>query len=87
MKKLTLYSAILFAMGASAAAQAATVVTGGRCTQKQISNKLTSCETSTFTNSAGQTGYKCTCTDKYVVVGPDRNPAIRSELTPSAQPR
>ncbi len=54
----------------SVAAQAATVVTGGRCTEKQKSNKLTTCETSEFTNSAGQTGYKCTCTDKLVRQNP-----------------
>lgn len=58
-------------------AQAATVVTGGRCTEKQKSNKLTSCETSEFTNSAGQTGYKCTCTDKLV-----RAPGLDQGVTP-----
>jgi hypothetical protein len=87
MKKFVLYTAALFAIGTSTFVQAATVVTGGRCTERQKSNKLTSCETSTFTNSAGQTGYKCTCTDKFVVVAPDRNPSIRAQAAPSAQVR
>ncbi len=77
MNKLMLYSAALFAIGASTAVQAATVVTGGRCTQKQLSNKHTSCETSTFTNKAGQTGYKCTCTDRRVGIAPDRGIEVR----------
>jgi hypothetical protein len=78
MNKFMLYSAALFAIGTSTVVQAATVVTGGRCTERQKSNKLTSCETSTFTNNAGQTGYKCTCTDKFVVLSPDRDPSVRS---------
>jgi hypothetical protein len=66
-------SAFLVVAVMTMTAQAATVVTGGRCTDKQMNNKLTTCETSTFTNSAGQTGYKCTCTDKLVTTGPGRD--------------
>lgn len=61
----------------SATAHAATVVTGGRCTQKQKDNKLTSCETSEFTNKAGQTGYKCTCTDRKVTLNPGVDPGLK----------
>jgi hypothetical protein len=66
--------------------KAATVVTGGRCTEKQKSTKLTSCETSEFTNNAGQTGYKCTCTDKIVRANPALDQgatAIDPSVTPS----
>lgn len=61
----------------SATAHAATVVTGGRCTQKQMDNKLTSCATSEFTNKAGQTGYKCTCSDRKVSLNPGVDPGVK----------
>lgn len=79
MKTLSIASSAFLALTMLAvSAQAATVVTGGRCTEKQKSNKLTSCETSEFTNNAGQTGYKCTCTDKLVRA----NPSIDQGVTP-----
>ena len=46
-------------------------------TQKQKDNKLTSCETSEFTNKAGQTGYKCTCTDRKVTLNPGVDPGLK----------
>lgn len=87
MNARILRTAILVALGLSATAQAATVVTGGRCTQKQMSNKLTKCETSSFTNTAGQTGYKCTCTDRMVVLNPDRAGDVRAQHAPDARVR
>lgn len=87
MNRLIFRSAAVFAIGISATAYAGTVVTGGRCTQTQMANKLTKCETSSFTNSAGQTGYKCTCTDKFVALNPDRVENIRERSVPDVQPR
>lgn len=78
MKRFASISAAIFAVVMiSATAQAATVVTGGACTQKQKDNKLTSCETSEFTNKAGQTGYKCTCTDRKITLNPNVDPSVK----------
>ncbi len=90
MKKFSVLSSTFLVLTMfSVGAHAATVVTGGKCTQKQMNNKLTSCETSEFTNSAGQTGYKCTCADKMVVKNPDLDSALtpdRSPITPASPP-
>lgn len=79
-------AAIVTVLMVSTTAQAATVVTGGACTQKQKANRLTSCETSEFTNKAGQTGYKCTCTDLKVTVNPDIDPSAKKLDAAKKQP-
>lgn len=71
----TLAASLVVLLVLSSNAFAATVVTGGRCTSSQINDKWKTCNTSEFTNSAGQTGYKCTCKD---------NLSINPGLDPSA---
>jgi hypothetical protein len=86
MKRFASISAALLTVAMiSVTAQAATVVTGGRCTQKQLSNKLTSCETSEFTNKAGQTGYKCTCSDRKVTLNPGVDPGLKQAVPATKQ--